>query len=220
MYITPPSVWGVLTSSIFNSLSFITPTPSHFLSGILDFSVVKKHFLWSHTHFTPVQNEIEDRMKSRFHVPVLLLNQFVTQRTNSSLLLYYKRPHRDTPMTIRYTQEKETRPVSPCPKGYHTAVAEMNENSIALDKHSHGRHSRKNGDKQNMSTLCLDVLLQTNSLPVTTEGSRCCRHQSCVDVQTICRSRWVSYTDCQGTEEEGRSWQDTRYLYTQVPRFL
>ena len=40
MYDDPPSVWGTLTSSIFNSLSFITPTPSHFLSLALVFSVI------------------------------------------------------------------------------------------------------------------------------------------------------------------------------------
>ncbi len=36
-----PGVWGSLTSSIFISLSFITPTPSHFLSLDLVFSVFK-----------------------------------------------------------------------------------------------------------------------------------------------------------------------------------
>ena len=35
-----PSVWGSLTSSSFISLSFITPTPSHFISLTLTFSVV------------------------------------------------------------------------------------------------------------------------------------------------------------------------------------
>jgi hypothetical protein len=35
-----PSVWGALTSSRFSSLSFITPTPSHFLSLALAFSVI------------------------------------------------------------------------------------------------------------------------------------------------------------------------------------
>jgi hypothetical protein len=40
MYDTQPSVWGALTSSIFISLSFITPTPSHFLSLGLAFSVM------------------------------------------------------------------------------------------------------------------------------------------------------------------------------------
>ena len=40
MYDAQPSVWGVLTSSIFISLSFITPTPSHFLSLTLTFSVI------------------------------------------------------------------------------------------------------------------------------------------------------------------------------------
>jgi hypothetical protein len=40
MYDTPPSVCGSLTSSNFNSLSFITPTLSHFLSLTLSFSVI------------------------------------------------------------------------------------------------------------------------------------------------------------------------------------
>ena len=40
MYDTPPSVLGVLTSSNFISLSFITPTPSQFLSLDLDFPVI------------------------------------------------------------------------------------------------------------------------------------------------------------------------------------
>ena len=40
MYDTPPSVWGSLTSSSFSSLSSITPTPSHFLSLDLAFSVI------------------------------------------------------------------------------------------------------------------------------------------------------------------------------------
>ena len=40
MYDTPPSVWGTLTSSTFNFWSFITPTPSHFLSLDLTFSVI------------------------------------------------------------------------------------------------------------------------------------------------------------------------------------
>ena len=39
MYDAQPSVWGTLTSSSFISLSFITPTPSHFLSVVLAFSV-------------------------------------------------------------------------------------------------------------------------------------------------------------------------------------
>ena len=64
-----------------------------------------------------------------------------------------------------------------------------NENSNALDKHTHGRHSRKYGDKQNMSVSWLDVLLQTKSVPVVPGGTRCCRHQSCAVVQTICRAR-------------------------------
>ena len=45
-----------------------------------------------------------------------------------------------------------------------------NEISISLDKYAHGRHSRKCGDKQNMSALCLEVLLQTKPLPVTPGG--------------------------------------------------
>jgi hypothetical protein len=40
MYDDPPSVWGVWTSSSFSSLSFITPTPSHFLFLDLVFSVI------------------------------------------------------------------------------------------------------------------------------------------------------------------------------------
>ncbi len=40
MYDAQPSVWGALTSSSFISLSFITPTPFHFLSLPLVFSVI------------------------------------------------------------------------------------------------------------------------------------------------------------------------------------
>ena len=40
MYDDQPSVWGVLTSSRFISLSFITLTPSHFLSLTLAFSII------------------------------------------------------------------------------------------------------------------------------------------------------------------------------------
>jgi hypothetical protein len=47
MYDDPPNVWGTLTSSIFYSLSFITPTPSHFLSLTLSFSVIINNFFFS-----------------------------------------------------------------------------------------------------------------------------------------------------------------------------
>jgi hypothetical protein len=40
LYDTQPSVWGDLTSSRFLPVSFITPTPSHFLSVSLIFSVI------------------------------------------------------------------------------------------------------------------------------------------------------------------------------------
>ena len=40
VYDDQPSVWGVFTSSIFISLSFITPRPFHFLSTVLVFSVI------------------------------------------------------------------------------------------------------------------------------------------------------------------------------------
>ncbi len=40
MYDDQPSVWGALTSSSFISLSFITPTPSHFLFLAHAFSVI------------------------------------------------------------------------------------------------------------------------------------------------------------------------------------
>ncbi len=51
MYDVPPSVWGVLTSSNFSCLSFITPTLSHFLSLDLVFSVITNPSLNGHLHY-------------------------------------------------------------------------------------------------------------------------------------------------------------------------
>jgi hypothetical protein len=66
----PPSVWGTLTSSSFISLSFITPTPSHFLSLSLDFSViVNKQWTIRRTEHPYTQTPVSLMMGSSFSVP-------------------------------------------------------------------------------------------------------------------------------------------------------
>ena len=84
-----------------------------------------------------------------------------------------------------------------------------NETSITLDKYVHGRHSYKHGDKENMSVLWMDVLLQTHPLSGEPGGDRNCQHQPCATVKPIFRRRSAPYTDCQGDEVEGRPREDT-----------
>ncbi len=57
MYDPPPSLWGTLTSSIFISSSFVTPTPSHFLSLTLTFSIIINKLCWT---LNPKLNETGD----------------------------------------------------------------------------------------------------------------------------------------------------------------
>ena len=64
-----------------------------------------------------------------------------------------------------------------------------NESSISLDKYAHGRHSRRCGDKQNMSVLWLEVLLQTKLFP-TAPGGGWWRKKPCAVVHAIFGSHW------------------------------
>jgi hypothetical protein len=54
-----PSVWGVLTSSSFSSWSFITPTPSHFLSVTLDFSVIINNNVVYSSNFRDYRSRVQ-----------------------------------------------------------------------------------------------------------------------------------------------------------------
>ena len=78
----------------------------------------------------------------------------------------------------------------------------------SLEKYSHGRESRGEGWHKNLPALCIQILLEAHPLPGApgTYGD----FETCVEVQTISRARWVFFTGRDGAEGEGHTCQSGR----------
>ena len=86
-------------------------------------------------------------------------------------------------------------------------ISRRNGDKWSLENYAHGRQSHAEGWHKNLSVLWFDPLLEARAIPGPPGGGK--RFEQGVEVQTISRAHWVSYSSCQEAEGEGRAWQDT-----------